>query len=147
MARHVYDPTKNYFSIKKNVVEVAGTYKKVKNRISAFAGKTIIGYKKARPFDNPCWACLVKLEIPAKASRLQPKNKKCRASRAKVLEIRLLETSLCISKAKSGWDPSFIYRVGEIVKPKKRFSTDWKEDCASGIHFFLTEEEALNYSF
>ena len=41
-------------------------------------------------------------------------------------------------------DKSFEYKVGKTVKPKYGFDTS-DADCGSGIHGFLTPEEAINY--
>ena len=37
-----------------------------------------------------------------------------------------------------------VYKVGEEVCPDK-FDDCAKRVCSNGIHFFLTEEEAINY--
>jgi len=41
-------------------------------------------------------------------------------------------------------DKSFKYQIGKTVKPKFAFDTS-DADCGSGIHGFLTQEEAINY--
>jgi hypothetical protein len=40
---------------------------------------------------------------------------------------------------------SFEYKVGEIVKPVEKFNEDWSNECASGIHFYITRLEAENH--
>jgi hypothetical protein len=40
----------------------------------------------------------------------------------------------------------FTYKTGETVRPEKPFSDDWTDECASGIHFFITREEAVDYN-
>ena len=45
---------------------------------------------------------------------------------------------------RSAYDLNFIYEVGKIVKVDDFCDNRWFE-CAPGIHFFLTEEEAINY--
>lgn len=40
--------------------------------------------------------------------------------------------------------PGGIYKPGEIVEPHD-FSTSKTEECAPGIHFFITEEEAMDF--
>lgn len=35
--------------------------------------------------------------------------------------------------------------VGETVTPTEPFDDDRLKDCASGIHFFITRQEAVNY--
>jgi hypothetical protein len=38
-----------------------------------------------------------------------------------------------------------VYRVGETVRPHQ-FDPDRWHECAGGIHFFITREEAADYS-
>lgn len=166
MPRHMYNPLINYKSTNKmNVVEYYSrrAHKrkiKVKARIADFKGKKIIAWKKAIISRGVTWKppsyCLVKLEIPAKAARYQPRNYKCRSSSAKVLEIYRLSADFYGNYTRAAYpdntivacsrrDPSFTYKVGNTVKPKFNFSRDYKHECRSGIHFFLTEKEALVY--
>jgi len=93
----------------------------------------IIGWKKCRD------GVLVKLLIPATAKRSHAFGRKCRAELAKVVEVIGAEAAV------SQYDMDFIYKVGEEVKPKEPFSDDWRNECASGIHFFITRIEAENY--
>ena len=93
----------------------------------------IIGYKKTIEG-------IVKLLIPTDAKRSHSFGRKCRAEFAKVIEM-----PAGIEVAHSSHDNSFEYRIGEIVKPKEQFSDNWQEECASGIHFFITRIEAENY--
>jgi hypothetical protein len=130
------------------------------NRIDAYAGQKIIGWKKAKRFDKDynCYYVLIKLEIGARTRRVQPMDKKCRAARAKVLEIVTLKSKRhqyrCaipevggrkVKFANSCHDPKFRYDVGEIVKPKKKYDPNSSNECCSGIHFFLTAQEAGDY--
>ncbi len=94
----------------------------------------LIGWKKCRD------SVLVKLLIPADAKRSHVFGRKCRAEFAKVLEI------IGAKEAVSSHNSNFTYKVGETVNPEKPFSTDWQEECASGIHFFITKIEAENYN-
>ncbi len=82
---------------------------------------------------------IVKLLIPKEAKRSQAFGRKCRAEYAKVIEI------FGAKKGISNHDNNFIYEVGKIVKPTKPFSENWQDECASGIHFFITKIEAENY--
>lgn len=94
----------------------------------------IIGYKK---LDN---GIIAKLLIPKEAKRVSSTSRKCRAEYAKV--IALSEGT----KGYSKHDDTFEYAVGEIVRPKAPFDDDWREECASGIHFFITKQEAEEYN-
>jgi hypothetical protein len=93
----------------------------------------VIGWKKCR--DN----VLVKLLVPATAKRSHAFGRKCRASKAKVLEI------VGADEAHSLHDNEFIYRVGKMVSVED-FDEDWKNECAPGIHFYITRLEAENHN-
>ena len=88
---------------------------------------------------------IAKLQIPAIAKRSHGASRKCRASEAKVLAIFESDGK---TKAKSGvsqHDSRFVYEVGKTVKPTEPFNEDRWDECASGIHFFITRIEAENY--
>ena len=87
---------------------------------------------------------VVKLLIPDTALRSSASGRKCRASEAVVLTIYDKDGNE-INKARSGHDSDFIYRVGETVKPVQEFDTNRWNECAPGIHFFVTREEAERY--
>jgi hypothetical protein len=48
-------------------------------------------------------------------------------------------------KMHSQHDENFTYRVGETVKPTEPFDDDRWDECSTGIHFFITRYEAVNY--
>ena len=103
----------------------------------------VIGWKKAVDEDlNPV---IVKLLIPADAQRSNATGRKCRASKTKVLDIQNLDgESLDGITVHSTYDTSFTYRKGKTVEVDN-FDTDrWKE-YATGIHFYITRLEAVNY--
>jgi uncharacterized protein YjbI with pentapeptide repeats len=87
---------------------------------------------------------IVKLLIPEDAKRSSATSRKCRASKAVVLEIQDTEGNKVDGCAISGHDWNFIYRVGETVEPDSFNDNRWKE-CSNGIHFFLTRQEAVDY--
>lgn len=97
----------------------------------------IIGYKQCRD------KRIVKLLIPKDAKRSHDFGRKCRAEYAEVLEIKNNTGNKC-ETAESNYDSDFVYKVGEIVRPKFGFSEDWTSECESGIHFYITELEAKN---
>ena len=104
-----------------------------------------IGFKKAiNPSDRS--KCIVVLEIPEDARRLSGSGRKCRCDKAKVLEIQNLDASVPYdyNYAVSEYDNDFEYKVGEIVTPDQFCEDRWQE-CASGIHFFINRQEAVNY--
>jgi hypothetical protein len=98
----------------------------------------LIGYKKAYGF-NTNKKVIIKLLIPSNAKRSSAFGRKCRAEFAEVLEI------IGDVKARSDHDSSFTYEYGQIVRPTHPFDENWVEECASGIHFFITKVEAENY--
>jgi hypothetical protein len=80
---------------------------------------------------------IVKLKIPAKAKRTATLvGRKCRAEFVTVLEAPL--------GAKSIHDSRIEYITGKTVYPDK-YNDDIRLECTSGIHFFLTREEAEEY--
>ena len=98
-----------------------------------------IGYKKAS--DK-----IIMLEICADAKRSSATSRKCRCSKAKVLSITNLDGTACeLTALASNFDSKFIYRVGEIVEVPDFCEDRWCE-CAKGIHFFITRDEAVQYS-
>ena len=99
---------------------------------------SFIGYKKAA--DK-----IVMLEICADAKRSSATSRKCRCSKAKVLSITNLDGSESgLSEIESDYDEDFIYCVGETVEVPDFNDNRWNE-CAPGIHFFITREEAVKY--
>ena len=97
-----------------------------------------IGYKKCR--QNR----IVELLITEDAKRSSATSRKCRASKAKVLSITNIQATENYEVAVSSFDFGFIYRVGDIVEVDN-FDNDRWDACSTGIHHFLTREEAVNY--
>jgi hypothetical protein len=89
----------------------------------------LIGYKKLRD------QIICKLKIPASAKRSNAAGRKCRAEYAIVLE----------GEGYSIYNREFEYRIGETVCPTESFCEDRWTECASGIHFYLTPEEAKEH--
>ena len=100
---------------------------------------SFIGFKKCQ--NN----MIVKLEITEDALRCSATGRKCRCSKAKVLSITNLDGAESnIEFVSSKRDPCFIYKVGEIVEVKD-FDTNRWNACSTGIHFFITRQEAVDY--
>jgi len=93
----------------------------------------IIGWKKCKG------GVIVKLSIPEDARRSNATGRKCRAEFADVLEI------FSGGSAVSLRDGNTVYRVGERVIPHEWCEDRWQE-CAGGIHFYITREEAEAHS-
>ena len=99
---------------------------------------SFIGYKKAA--DK-----IVMLEICADAKRSSATSRKCRCSKAKVLSITHLDGSDSgLTEVRSDYSKEFVYRVGEIAEVPDFDDDRWNE-CATGIHFFITRDEAVKY--
>ena len=107
----------------------------------------IIGWKKAWT-DNemPPTPVIVKLLIPADAQRSNATGRKCRASTARVLDLQDKQGNSLPpdTTAYSGYDTDFTYKKGETVHVENFDTNRWNE-CAPGIHFFITRIEAAKY--
>ena len=107
----------------------------------------IIGWKKAWT-DNemPPTPVIVKLLIPADAQRSNATARKCRASKARVLDLQDKQGNSLPpdTMAYSGHDTDFTYKKGETVHVENFDTNRWNE-CAPGIHFFITRIEAVEY--
>ena len=98
---------------------------------------SFIGYKKAN-------GCIVKLLILENSKRSSATTVKCRCDKAKVLEIKEIETGRKVKRVSSNYDFDFIYEVGKVVTVDDFDEDRWSE-CSTGIHFFMNKENALNY--
>lgn len=104
---------------------------------------------KAAMSEETNMPCIVKLLIPADATRSSANDMKCRASKAIVLEIQDAtdkEKPLSSQHAYSYWDEDFKYEPGMTVYPEFGFSFNRWNECAGGIHFFVDREGALKYA-
>ena len=87
-----------------------------------------VAYKKC------AGGAIVKLLVPADAKRSSATGSKCRASHVIVLE----------GEGTSYYDPNTRYHPGARVECNRWGEDRWVE-CAGGIHFFMTREEAEAY--
>ena len=120
-------------------------------RWADLSGNTQIIYPIACPDTGSftAWkkACgyIIQLEIPAEAKRVSATTRKCRCNMAKVVSIQNVNgTESGLSEVSSVYDHNFIYKVGETVKVDNFDENRWNE-CSSGIHFFITRQEAVEY--
>ena len=107
----------------------------------------IIGWKKAYVDDTmPPKPVIVKLLIPADAQRSNGTGRKCRASTARVLDLQDKQGNSLPpdTTAYSEYDTDFTYKKGETVHVENFDTNRWNE-CAPGIHFFITRIEAVEY--
>ena len=88
----------------------------------------LIGWKKLYG------GTIAKLRIPAEARRSHAFGRKCRAEFVDVIE----------GEGISSHDRKTTYAPGSRVTCD-RWGENWQEECAGGIHFFITRIEAENY--
>ena len=101
---------------------------------------SFIGFKRAGGY-------IVELEILKDARRSSATGRKCRCDKAKVLSITAMDgarTTLTQVSSDYDADADFIYKLGEIVEEPK-YNANRFNECAAGIHFFVTRQEAVNY--
>jgi hypothetical protein len=101
-------------------------------RLSITPQGDLIGWKKC------CGKVIVKLLIPATAKRSNATGRKCRAEYVDVLEV------IGSLEAVSNHDGKTRYIAGQRVTCDSWCEDRWQE-CAGGIHFFITREEAEEY--
>ena len=94
---------------------------------------TLIGWKKLKD------GVIAKMEIPADARRSHAFGRKCRAEFVRCLDVIGADVGVSMH------DKTIQYRAGEIIKPHL-FDENWQEECAGGIHFYITREEAEAHS-
>ena len=104
----------------------------------------IIGWKKA--YVDSATPVIVKLLIPSDAQRSNGTSRKCRASKARVLDLQDKQGNSLPpnTTAYSSYDTDFQYKKGETVSVENFDTNRWNE-CAPGIHFFITRIEAVEY--
>ena len=102
-----------------------------------------VGWKKAK-VKTSGHECIVKLEITEDAVRSSAAGRKCRCSKATVLEIQDLEGNVLEQVAVSDGDENFHYIPGTVVSVSDFDENRWNE-CSTGIHFYITREEAVRH--
>lgn len=125
-------------------VDLSGVYLRGANNIyiplACPEKGSFIGFKKVSNGEQ-----IVELFIPTDAKRSSSTGRKCRCNKAKVISITNIDGSSCeLTKVRSSYDSSFMYTVGEYVEVKNFDDNRWNE-CAPGIHFFITRDEAVRY--
>lgn len=106
-----------------------------------------IGWKKALSIvdDSVYQEVIIKLKILEDAKRSSAFGRKCRCNKAVVLAIESLDgDNSMFDCAVSFYNIDFYYHVGETVSVDN-FDTDRAHECAQGIHFFITRQEAVEY--
>ena len=98
---------------------------------------SFIGYKKS---GNK----IVKLRIEEDSKRSSATSRKCRASKVTVLSITSIDGENEFQKTENTGEYSFTYEVGKTYEIDNFDDNRWNE-CSTGIHFFITREEAVRY--
>ena len=93
----------------------------------------IIGYKKCKN------DVIITLEIPRGAIVFSINGDKCRTNKAKVIAIDGSDRAFAIIRYMS-------YYIGDEFNIYD-FDCQYNEECAKGIHFFMTREEAESYEW
>ena len=96
-----------------------------------------IGYKKSG--DK-----IVELRIEEDSKRSSATSRKCRASKVTVLSITSIDGKEEFKKAENTGEYSFTYEVGKTYEIDNFDEDRWNE-CSTGIHFFITRDEAVRY--
>jgi hypothetical protein len=96
--------------------------------------ESIAGYKKA--YEDK----IITLKIPVGAKVFSINNNKRRTNKVKVIDMQG-ETELS-----SIHDNDFKYHVGDEIEITN-FDERYNAECSTGIHFFLTREEAEKYIY
>ena len=106
---------------------------------------SFIGFKKARTTAPDFREAIVKLLITEDAKRSSATTRKCRCDKAKVISITSLDGKENFTTAYSYFDRIFQYTVGQTVVIDDFDEDRWNE-CSTGVHFFITREEAIDYT-
>ena len=110
------------------------------DHVSILPAGMLVGWKKAYA-EHPV---IVRLSIPSDARRSNATGRKCRCDKATVVGMHLMDGTPFEGEAVSSHDPDFKYRVGDVISVPD-FDEDVWNECAPGIHFFITETEAREY--
>lgn len=105
---------------------------------------SFIGFKKAYIDPIGYQPVIVKLLVLEDAKRSSGTGRKCRCSKAKILDIQDLDGNSIGVVAYSKFDNEFVYKIGEIIEVGN-FDENRFNECAPGIHFFVNRMDAVNY--
>ena len=106
---------------------------------------SFIAYKKALSIENNNEIeVIVELLVMEDSERSSATSRKCRFSHTKTLSITSLDGKINYSIAHSVKNSDFVYQVGKENTVDDFDKNRWDE-CSTGIHGFITREEAVNY--
>ena len=107
---------------------------KEKLRLGQILKEPMTGYKKTKE------GIVITATIPAGASVFCINGSKCRANKARIIDMGGQNEVL-----HSTYDYKFEYRLFQDIEIED-FNLMYNIECASGFHFFRTREEAENYN-
>lgn len=119
-----------------NICSAKGRF--VEYRKGKILTQNIIGYKKCKCIGNH-ENVIVTLEIPKGAIVFSINGYKFRTNKAKVIGLDGAD------RAKSIYQYMTYYKGDEFTI--YNFDCEYNVECSTGIHFFMTREEAENYQF
>ena len=94
-----------------------------------------------RVYKKCCGSVIVVAEIPKDAEVRGNLGKKCRANKAKIVDI--IGTFAGERVGVSVWDKTTMYMVGDEIEIADFDKSD--QTCSTGYHFFCTQVEAKAY--
>ena len=86
---------------------------------------------------------IAKLLVPEDAKRSNATSRKCRCDKALVVAIYDTNGN-DVKYGTSSYDSTFHYEVGKVVSVDNFDENRWFE-CSTGIHFFMSKQEAMGY--
>ena len=89
---------------------------------------------------------IVELRIEEDSQRSSATSRKCRASKVTVLSITSIDGKEEFKKSENTEEYRFTYEVGKTYEIDDFDEDRWNE-CSTGIHFFITRDEAVKYQF
>ena len=104
---------------------------------------SFIAYKKAKDINSDT-EVIVELLVMEDSLRSSATSRKCRFSHTKTLSITSLDGTVEYNISCSMRDKNFIYAVGKENIIENFDKNRWSE-CSTGIHGFITREEAVKY--
>ena len=112
----------------------ANLEEKEKFRLGQILKEPMTGFKKTKE------GVVITVTIPAGAIVFSINGRKCRTNKARIIDIGGKKEVL-----HSSYDQKFEYRLMQDIEIEN-FNLMYNVECASGIHFFRTREEAEKYN-
>ncbi len=124
-------------------VKSVGAKIRTKNHFGAVIKQVFKTTKKTVVYKKLANQLIAELELDKGQVFQSEAHGKCRTNRVKVLKIKSIDGKKKYKEGISRYDGLFVYRVGKVVSAPYDKEV-W--ECSTGIHFFLTREEAERYN-